>query len=397
MAVAIVMPKLGMVMSEGVVNRWLRAAGERVEQGEVIAEIETEKVSYELEATAAGILHPVVDTGTSVDVGGILGYLLAEGEAPPSPPAAPGAEPAAPGPAQPRPKSASARAPDNRRVIPSTPGARKAAAKLGVDLARVSPSGAGGRVTEADVRAFAGQALPGPASAALSGMPEPSASMPLAGARKVIASRMRASLSSTAQLSFFLEIDITDAQRLRRESSAGQEVTVAFADVVMKACARALGRVPALNSVLADGVIHYFDTVNIGLAVAIEGSLVVPVVRNVQDKDLFELAGETQKLAARARAKQLQAEELAGATFTVSVLGVVDGFTPILNAGQTGILGVGRSVSKPVVRKNEIVVREMSAFSLSVDHQVVDGAAAASFMRRLQQAIERPAVLFNKT
>ena len=437
MAVPIVMPRLGMVMSEGVVLRWSTPAGEAVRKGEVIAEIETEKISYALEATADGIVHPIVAEGAALPVGGLMGYLLAEGEAPPDTPEPAGIRKPAAGPesaAVPRPAGApvpgggalksgghpepattprpagpdAARAPGTPR--PSTPGARKLAARLGVDLSRVDATGPAGRVTDADVRAFAeGRApsgdpgsgtpvrpRPPPATEASlpPGFPAPSRSAPLTRMRKAIGDHMRESVASTAQLSFFLDVDLSEAQRLRREFSAARGIRLTLADVLIKACARALERVPALNSRLAGGNIHHFDAVNVGIAVALDEGLVVPVVRNVEAMDIAALARATRDAVERARSGRLRAADLAGGTFTISVLGIVDGFTPILNAGQTAILGVGRSAPKPVVKEGAITIREMATLSLTVDHQVVDGASAAAFMRRLQQALERPPALF---
>ncbi len=393
MAVPIVMPKLGMVMSEGTVAKYSKAPGEQVAQGEVIAEIETEKINYDLEATESGIFHPVVSEGTVVPVDGLVGYLLAEGEAPPEPEAQPqaGQPSAAPAPAEartrpaPRPPGAEVR---------STPGARRLAAKLGVDVAQVTPTGPGGRVVEDDVRTFAeGQA------AAVSptlppGLPEPSKTVPLEGIRKSIADHMRGSMAGTAQLSFFLELDVTEAQRLRRDASGRGGGTIAMADVLIKACAETLRRHPEHNTVLLDGRVLYFDEVNIGLAVALSEGLIVPVVKGADQKSIFEISKETGELADRARDGKLGPDDVSGGTFTISVLGSVDGFTPILNAGQTAILGVGRSVEKPVVKGGEVVVREMMTVSLTVDHQVIDGALAAGFLRRLQQIVGRPAGLF---
>ena len=392
MAVPIVMPKLGMVMSEGVVARWTKPKGEAVVKGEVVAEIETEKISYELEATADGIVHPLVEEGTTLPVDGLMGYLLAEGEAVPDT-RSPTPKPArAKTSSAAKPAAASTRAPG--KPVPSTPGARKLAGKMGVELAKVEPSGPGGRVTEADVTAFA-ERDEAPAKAPLPpGMPEPSESVALTRMRKTIGDHMRSSLASSAQLSFLLEVDVTEAQRMRREFSGERDARLTLADVLMKACARALQRVPALNSRLVDGVIHRFEAINIGIAVALDDGLVVPVVHNVEALDIVELSAATRDIVDRARSRRLRAGEFAGGTFTISVLGIVDGFTPILNAGQTAILGVGRSVSKPAVKDGEVVVREMSTLSLTVDHQVVDGASAAGFMRRLQQAIERPKALF---
>ena len=149
-----------------------------------------------------------------------------------------------------------------------------------------------------------------------------------------------------------------------------------------------------MNSVLSNGTIHYFDQVNIGVAVALDDGLIVPVVRDVGSMNITEIADATFELANKARANELSPDDVVGGTFTISVLGSVDGFTPILNPPQSGILGVGRVVQKPVVSRGEVVVREMLTLSLTADHQVIDGAVAASFMRRLQATVERPARLF---
>ena len=397
MAAPIVMPKLGMVMTEGTVTKWKKAAGEAVAQGELIAEIETEKINYDLEAIESGIFQPVVDEGAVVPVDGLVGYILAEGEAVPEAPPAPDPAPSTPPQTRRRrapPAGAPPRSPGE--PVPSTPGARRLAAKLGVDISKVTPTGPRGRVVDADVRAYAESPEPSApqAPAIPPGLPEPSKTEPMQGIRKTIAEHMRGSLSATAQLTFALEVDVTEAQRLRREASKDSETVVGIAHVLMKACAESLKRVPALNTVLKGRDILYFDEVNIGLAVALDEGLIVPVVRDAESKDIYQISREANELATKAREGKLLPDDMAGGTFTISVLGSVDGFTPILNTGQSAILGVGRSVEKPVVKDGEIVVREMMTLSLTVDHQVIDGAVAAGFMRRLQQNIERPGRLF---
>jgi pyruvate dehydrogenase E2 component (dihydrolipoamide acetyltransferase) len=434
------MPRLGDFMTEGVVVRLARSRGDDVSQGEVIAEIETEKLNYDLESVAGGRFHPVVDEGATVAVDGLIGYVLAEGEEPPvqEAPTAPAA------------RAVSRRAPQRRQAarrqsggsVRSTPGARRVAASLGVDISQVTPTGPGGRVVEADVRAFAeAQAAkpdvvpstPGARRLASSlgvdlsqvtatgprgrvveadvrafaeaqaaeqapamppGLPEPSRSEPLSGMRRSIARHMSDSLRSSAQLSYFLEVDVTEVQRMRREASRDQDTTITLAHVLIKSCAEALRRVPAMNSVLANGTIHYFDQVNVGVAVALDDGLIVPTLRDVGAMSLGQIAAATHEMANKARASELSPDDVVGGTFTISVLGSVDGFTPILNPPQSGILGVGRIVQKPVVSRGEVVVREMLTLSLTADHQVIDGAVAASFMRRLQATVERPARLF---
>ena len=395
MAVQIVMPRLGDFMTEGIVAKWTKSQGDAVAQGDMLAEIESEKLNYELEATSDGVFHPVVEEGATVPVDGVIGYLLAAGEAPPSPPepAAASAAPAAPtAPQCRRPVAPAARRGGD--MVPSTPGARRLAASLGVDISQVAPTGPRGRVVDADVRAYHAAQQAAQAPQTPPGLPTPSRIEPLRGMRRSIAQNMRDSLGGTAQLSYFLDVDVTEAQRLRREASRAGDANITMASALIKACAGALERVPALNSVLVDGNVMYFDEVNMGVAVALDDGLIVPVLKGVQDLSVSQIAAGVQRLSERARAGRLSASDISGGTFTISVLGVVDGFTPILNPPQNALLGVGRSAQKPVVRGGEIVAREMMTLSLTGDHQVIDGAIAASFFRRLQQLIERPAALF---
>ena len=196
------------------------------------------------------------------------------------------------------------------------------------------------------------------------------------------------------QLSYALEIDVTEAQRRRRQFSKDSDSSVTLGHVLIKAAAEALKRVPTVNTVLSNGSVLYFDEANIGFAVALDDGLIVPVVRDVGGKNIGRVSAEAAELASKARDGRLLPDEVLGGTFTISILGIVDTFTPILNRGQSAILGVGRSVEKPMVEDGTIVVREMMSVSLTADHQVVDGAVAAAFLRRFQQMVERPAQLF---
>jgi pyruvate dehydrogenase E2 component (dihydrolipoamide acetyltransferase) len=375
----------------------------------VIAEIETDKTTVEMQTHSSGVLGKiVVEEGEAAPVGGLIAVITEPGEEVPdlgqitgAPATAPPvqAQTQAPAPARieapPRETTQAAAAPSTG--VRASPIARRLAREKGIDLAQVNGTGPGGRVTETDLLAYEERADAAPAApppAVPPGLPEPSKIVPMAGMRKAIADHMRGSIGSTAQLSYFVEVDVTEAQRLRREISREQDQTLGLAHVLIKACAETLQRHPALNTVLYDGSILYFDQINVGVAVALEDGLIVPVVRDVENRTIAQIADETQDLAAKARDGKLTPEDIVGGTFTISVLGTVDGFTPILSHGQSAILGVGRSVEKPVVRSGEIVVREMMTFSLTADHQVIDGAVAAAFLRRLQQTIERPAALF---
>ena len=388
MATPIVMPRLGDFMTEGVVTKFTKSKGDSVAQGEVVAEIETEKVNYDLEATESGLFHPVVDEGSTVAVDGVMGFLLDEGESVPeiektqsissknnkertrrglgganrSSSGAPGKSP-----------------------IPSTPGARKLASRLGVSLDSVTPTGPRGRIVEADVRVASEKSSDEDTSFQLpQGLPEPSEILDFSGMRKAISTNMKQSLANSAQLSFFFDVDVTEAQEYRRS------VGVGLGEFLIKASAEALKKVPVMNSVVAGNSYLRFDQVNIAVAVSLDDGLVVPVIRDVLNKDLQEVSKELKSLSEGARSGELMPDQFLGGTFTISILGSVDGFTPILNQGQVALLGVGRTKEKAVVIKGQIVVREIATLSLTVDHQVVDGAVAANFSRRLQQLIENP-------
>ena len=379
MAVRIIMPKLGDFMTEGIVT-FVKSKGDSVNQGEVILEIESEKLNYDLEASANGIFHTLVSDGSTVPVDDLIGYLLDSGEEPPVEESNPVSENITTSPKRSESKASVSK---DSKLIPSTPGARKLAAKLDVDLSLVTPTGPRGRVVEADVRLFAesntdsGVSIP-------PGLPEDYEIVPMKGMRKAIADNMKRSLGDSAQLSFFLEVDVTDAQTYRRE--LGVELT----SFLIKASGLALSKVPTMNSVISNDAIFVFDKVNIAMAVALEEGLVVPVMEDVNNKSIKEISEEVKYLSDKARDGKLKSDQLFGGTFTISVLGSVDGFTPILNQGQVAILGIGRSQKKPVAIKDEIVIREIMTISLTVDHQAIDGAVAANFCRRLQQLIEKP-------
>ena len=226
MATPVVMPRLGDFMTEGQVSRWLKSAGEWVTQGELIAQIESEKLNYDLEASQDGFLHTLASEGETVPVDGLLGYLLAEGEQPPAHPSGDAAQPSAAAAAAPAPAPARGRSRRGGATVPSTPGARRLAAHLGVDISLVTPTGPRGRVVDADIRAYAErQSAADSGPTVPPGLPTPSNIVPLAGMRRSIAEHMRGSLAGTAQLSYFLEVDVTEVQRLRRETSENRAVS----------------------------------------------------------------------------------------------------------------------------------------------------------------------------
>ncbi|HXW82848.1 MAG TPA: dihydrolipoamide acetyltransferase family protein, partial [Candidatus Binataceae bacterium] len=366
MAIEVTMPKFGLTMHEGTVQRYFKAVGDTVAAGEPLYEVETEKVLYEVESPGAGIFAAMVAAeGATIECGGIVAIIAEPGEdlaavaqtyRNGSSVARPQASAAAPAPL--------ARQKGDRQAV--SPVARKLAAELNVDLATLTGTGPGGRVTREDVERAAGarsSTSPTPAVAA----PD---RMPLRGVRKIIAERMHQSLRDSAQITITSEIDVTAATEFRLHLKSEFEFT--YTDLIVHAVGRALMHHPRMNSRLESGDIVAQPSANVGIAVSLEDGLIVPVLRDVQSKALRQIAVESKLLVEKARSGKLRLEDVTGGTFTVTNLGAwqVDGFTPILNPGETGILGVGRIVEKPVVHNGEIARRAMLTLSLTFDHRV---------------------------
>ena len=401
MPIEVTMPKFGLTMHEGTLQRYFKAAGEMVKAGEPIYEVETEKVLYEVESPGSGVLacwiHP---EGDIVECGRLVALIATEGEDASAIAAAAGAQPAARpalaqtaslGAAAATTATASDTQAEGRRAV--SPVARKLAGELHVDLARVTGTGPGGRITKEDVERTARE---GPASShgGVNGAPPSQAavpadtstkprlrSLPMRGMRKTIATRMHQSLRETAQLTITSEPDVTAAVELRTRLT--REFDFTYTDMLIHAAARALPRHPRMNSRLADDAIISIAEVNIGMAVALDEGLIVPVVRDADRKDLRTIATEAKDLAERARTGKLKIDDVSGGTFTITNLGGygIDAFTPILNTGETGILGVGRIIEKPAIYRGEIARRSMITLSLTFDHRIIDGAPAAAFLQ----------------
>ncbi|MBN18383.1 MAG: hypothetical protein CL758_02730 [Chloroflexi bacterium] len=394
MSTPIIMPRLGDFMTEGVITKIYKVSGDFIKQDEIIVEIETEKITYDLESIGEGIFYTETNIGDTILVDGIIGYLLSDGESPPKPNVNLNDTQIN---SQTIENSIEINEQDDTiqetKIIPSTPGARKLAKKMNLDLKSVTPTGPGGRISEQDVENH----MIKDDSTDITSI-KPSRIENITGIRKSIAEHMLKSLSSSAQLSYFLEIDVTEAQKIRRLKSKSLSKPISLGNVVIKAAAHSLIKNPKLNSIIDknSNEILYFDQINIGFAVALNIGLIVPTIKNADQKTIFKINEEVIDLANKARSNQLNPNEVSGGTFTVSILGTVDGFTPILNKGQSAILGLGRSVKKPVVINNEITIREMATISLTADHQSIDGADAAKFLRTFQQTIESPKNLFKE-
>ena len=381
-----------MTMHEGTVEEWYVGDGEQVETGALLYRLETEKVNLDVDAETAGVVKHLVAEGTTLEPGDVVGYIYAEGETIPEvlPKPTPKRDIAVQGepPAAPPKPTANADPPKAKagKRVAASPVARKLAAELNVDLAAVVGTGPRGRITKEDVEQAAASAPQASASAS---------AIPLRGMRKTIAERMFTSLRETAQLTMDMEVAMDDAVKLRQsliEEWEGDGVRVTYTDLVLVAAAKSLVRHPAMNAALADGAIQRFDHAHVGVAVALDDGLIVPVIKDAHQKSLQEVARESADLAARARQGALTVQDVEGGTFTVTSLGMfgVDGFTPILNPPQAGILGVGR-IYDGVRWDGDTPQREARMrLSLTWDHRILDGAPAAEFLATVRSYLESP-------
>jgi len=407
---AITMPKLSDTMTEGTLVRWLKKKGDKVSQGDVLAEIETDKATMEMEAFDDGVLTEVfVTEGQKAKIGDKIALILAKGESADASDAAPAAksdgkpaETAKPA-AAPEAKPAAAPSPSSDR-IKASPLARKVAAERGVSLDGVIGSGPGGRIVEKDVPAagsapkIAAASAPAPIKLEKTGGDE--TRIELSGMRKVIAERLLASKTQIPHFYLSIEVDAAPLMRLRKEVNAANEAAeqpkITVNDFVLLAVARAAQQCPKVNAAWGGDHVMQYGSVNISVAIAVDDGLVTPVIRNAQSLSLREISGAVKDLATRARGKKLKPEEYAGGTITVSNLGSygIEQFYAIVNPPQAAILAVGAIVKKPIVNaKGELAVGERMSISLSGDHRVVDGAVGAEYLSALRKLVENPALM----
>ncbi len=424
----ITMPKLSDTMTEGTLLRWRKKKGDKVEVGDILAEVETDKATMEMESFEEGTLADIfVPEGGKVVVGAPLALVLKEGEkagerstGSKSAPAAPAAEAPASRPSvssgrplTPRARAAALRAGNgggaggnvNEGVrVKATPLARKIADARGVRLAGLQGTGPGGRIIAFDVEnAPVGGSAPAAAGASpvAAILPTPIAGMsetrvPLSGMRRVIAERLLASKTQIPHFYLSIEIDAAPMMAFRKEYIEASGGKITFNDIALSAVARAAMQKPKVNAAFAGDAIIEYGSVNLSVAIAVEDGLVTPVIRDAQNLSLKEISAAVKDLALRARDKKLKPEEYAGGTITVSNLGSygIEQFCAIVNPPQAAILAVGAIVKKPVVNsRDEIEIGHRMSITLSGDHRVVDGAVAAEYMGALRKLLESPALL----
>jgi pyruvate dehydrogenase E2 component (dihydrolipoamide acetyltransferase) len=401
MATAVILPKLDEAMLTGTIVRWVREEGKWVEKGETILEIETEKVVFEIEAEESGILSKVmVKEGDEVHVGAIIAFILQSGEEAPEVP-----EPAimAKGEVPATVPAASVkvpRAPKEAKAIKASPAAKKIAKEHNIDIATIKGTGPGGRIVKEDVLRAVEESK---VAAALPVQEEPGLAeeevVELSSMRKVIARRMTESFQ-VPHFYLAIEVDTREFGETRRqlvpliENETGIRLTVT--DLIIKMVAKALEDNPAVNCAYVDGSVKFFKRIDIGLVTAVEGGLLVPVIRQANQKSLAEIAQARAELTERARDGKLSMAEMRDSTFTISNLGMfgIDQFSAVLQPPEAAILAVGRIADKAVVRDGQIVIRPMMTLTLSIDHRILDGVIGSLFLQSLKDYIENPASFF---
>ena len=440
MAIKMLMPLLGQTMEEGTIIKWFINEGDSIKEGEPLLEVMTDKVNMEVEAPESGVLRKILAQPDDIvpvqDAIAIIGTadesiddLLAE--VPPATHTAEASAPAAAATSAPTAaKTESPAVPVMGEKVFASPAARRVAKERGIEISALAGRGTGpnGRIVEKDVLAFAAsvRATPlagkvaadmgvqlgtvtgtgvggritredlGRATVAPAGI---GATIPFSGMRKMVAKSVAASAQSAVHVTLVTEVDMTECVSLRGQLLAEMEreygVRLSYTDFIAKAAAKAILDKPIVNASLQGDKIIISDSINIGIATAIEGGLLVPVVKNIQSKSLIAISKEIKALADRARSGKATPDDLSGGTFTITNLGVygVDSFTPIITPGQSAILAVCRIADKPVVVNGQIAIRSMMNLCLSFDHRIMDGVPAAEFLARLRDILQSPCLV----
>ncbi len=393
------MPRLDEDMEEGTVTRWLKKEGEPVQKGEVIVEIETQKVNFQVEASGSGFLHVILAReGDLVPINGLLGVIGESGDdlssyrfhkeekkkeaqtgdsSAPAPPAPSGS--------------------GHRERILISPVARKLAEEKGLDISNIRGSGPEGRITKEDVLNFRAGEKEKPAGVER----RTRQTLPLSGTRKVIADRMLESWHNAPRAEHYMTADVSELLRIRglhgKEWEDRHGIKPTVNDVVVAAVARALAAFPMVNASVQDGRIEIYEDINISVAVSLEKGLMTPVVRRADQKTIFEIAKEIRHLAELVRTGKHSLETLSGSTFTVTNLGMfdVEFFVPVINPPESAILAVGKIEKKPVIINDAIAIRSMMRLCLAYDHRLLDGVLAAQFFLAIKKDLEACKILFS--
>jgi pyruvate dehydrogenase E2 component (dihydrolipoamide acetyltransferase) len=438
MATKVIMPKLGMAMGDGTVVKWLKDDGAEVRAGEPVVVVMSKKITYEIEAPSGGILRPVAKPKDVRGIGQVIGWITEPGEEiPEAESEAPSAEEApveeaaeAPAPPAPEVIEAKEEAPAEEERVPSSPAARRLAKELGVDISKVTPTGR--RISEDDVRRYHEEQSRIVASPLARRMAEeegldlaeiegtgpggriteedvlrvleegevpaapPRQRIPFVGMRQAIAEQMVDSVHTMAQVSMATTADVTELRATREALGVRWGRKPSYTDLLVRAVVLALKEHPLLGARLEGDEIVLPSEYNVGVAVALEDGLIVPVVRKADELTLLQIGDRVKDLAQRARENALDVDEVTGGSLTITNLGMfgIDAFSPIINPPEVAILGVGRIVQELALVEGQVVARDKMTLSLTVDHRIVDGAPGAQFLQTLVQYLEHPALLF---
>jgi pyruvate/2-oxoglutarate dehydrogenase complex dihydrolipoamide acyltransferase (E2) component len=385
----IIVPKIGMGTEPIMLVEWKAKEGDKVEAGSVVLVVETEKIQQDVTAEASGFLHIIHEAGKEVPIGNPAGVIVTS-EAELATAKEGGAPAAAPAPA------ATPAAAESTQISPV---ARKMAEENMIDISQVTGSGPNGRITKEDIEKEIAKTKGSAAEASYQGRKVKEV-LPLTGLRKAIANHMHKSLSISAQLTVMGEFDMTKVVKLRKDLVAKEEklgTRITYTDLMVKAAAKLLQEFPLINASLIDDEIKVWDDINVAIAVAVDDGLIVPVVKNADQKSLVEISKTVKTIAKKARSRELAPEEVQGGTFTITNLGAMGGGyrfeTIIINQPESAILGTGGITDRAVVRDGKVVVRPIMTYYMTYDHRVLTGAVIAAFIKALDDMLQKPEVL----
>ena len=403
MATKLVMPKLGLSMTEARIIEWFKNEGDAVQKGDGVLNIETEKIMYTVEAPAAGVLLKIfAKVGDVMPIGATLAYIGEAGEQVPEAGQAGTAErEETAAPAAAKEHVSHGEKPGRSSKIRISPVAKALAEKLNIDYTAIRGSGPNGRIVKEDIIAQSESAAQATAAEqAQKGTTTEADTLdriPYSGMRKSIGTNMSRSWNLAPKVTQNMLVDVTELLEFRKKLNgdlADGQIKISVTDMLTKIVAKAIKKHPIINSVLEEDSIRLLRNINIGIAVSLEQGLIVPVIKDADKKDVFTIGKEIRKLTEKARTNSLKLEDIQGGTFTITNVGAygsVDFFTPIINQPESAILGVGRIKEAPAVINREITIRSLMGFSLSFDHRVIDGAPAAQFLATIMEYLKNPA------
>lgn len=373
MVTKIVMPKLSLTMKTGSVIQWFKKEGEEIQKGEPVVEVLSEKVTYDVEAPAAGVLLKILaEEGMDLPVGATLAFIAAPNEELPE------TEIEAEGSLAEHVEETmvEVEAPTVRERVMASPAAKRLAREHDLNLAQVPGTGPEGRIVEEDVERFIKEKT--------ELTPNIKEEILLSGIRKTTAERLASSFQTAPHSFIIMDVDMTEAAKLREKTQAS------YTAMLVSAVAKALLEHPMANSTLVDGKIRVYKDINVGVAVSTEKGLVVPVIHEADKKEFAAISSELKELVEKARLGKLSKEQLTGGTFTVTNLGMydVDMFLPIINPPEAAIIAAGRIVQKPFAVNDEVTIKPMMTLTLAYDHRIIDGAPASMFLRKIKEIVE---------